>query len=630
MWVALYDPVDGTERGRYLLPGRTGEVWHGLVSLRAAGYGMGYAFFVDGPDDPANGLRFDSSKPLVDPYARELAPGPAPRARIVDPHFDWKRDRAPAVPWRDTVLYELHVKGFTARHPAVPAALRGKYLGLAQPAVLAHLQSIGVTAVELLPCQAFLSEESLIERGLVNYWGYNPIAWFAPARQYARADPVAEFKAMVRALHSAGIEVILDVVFNHTAEGNERGRTLSLRGIDNPVYYRLHPEDRRYYENATGCGNTVNCEDPAVRALIVECLRYWVEEMHVDGFRFDLATVLGRTAQGFDAAAPLFAALRAEPALAYAKLIAEPWDVGLGGYQLGRFPSGWSEWNDRYRDAMRAFWRGDPGRIGEFAERFAGSSDLFRHDGRKPTASVNFITAHDGFTLHDLVAYDERHNEANLENNADGQSNNLSWNCGVEGPTEDAAVNALRGRQMRNCLATLWLSQGVPMLQAGDEFGRTQRGNNNAYCQDNEISWVDWSAAAERADLAAFTAALARIRANHGELRRDTFFKGVSRLAGGKDVAWLHPQGREFEHTDWVDGEQRTLGAWLRRAREAPGGLLVIVNASAEPCSFVLPAVSHGRWQRLFDTAIEPFDAPWSVAGDAYPVAAHSAVLLEC
>ncbi|HVC02594.1 MAG TPA: glycogen debranching protein GlgX [Steroidobacteraceae bacterium] len=628
--VCLFDPSSGEERERYDLPARTEEVWHGLVSLRRAGYGSDYAFLVDGPDDAANGQRFDARIPLIDPYARELVAGAPLRARIPERRFDWGADRSPAVPWRDTVIYEAHVKGQTALHPQVPAPLRGKYLGLAEPAVIAHMKSLGVTTVELLPCQAFLSEDFLLERGLVNYWGYNPLAWFAPAAQYAVADPVGEFKAMVRALHAAGLEVVMDVVFNHTAEGNEEGRTLSLRGIANPVYYRLLAGDRRYYENLTGCGNTVHCEHPAVRTLILDCLKYWVEEMHVDGFRFDLATVLGRDTRGFDPNSPFFAALRAEPALAYVKLIAEPWDLGMGGYQLGAFPAGWSEWNDRYRDSVRAFWRGDAGKIGEFAERMAGSSDLFRHGGRKPSASVNFLAAHDGFTLHDLLAYNDRHNEANLEGNADGSRHNLSWNCGIEGATDDAAVNALRRRQMRNLLASLFLSQGVPMLQAGDEFARTQRGNNNAYCQDNEIAWLDWRAALEHADLVAFVRALAAIRRGYAEFRRDRFFNGAPQRAGAKDVAWLHPRGGEMREADWTDGEQRTLGTWLRRGARDAGRLLLIVNAGAAAQPFALPAAAGAIWRRLFDTALEPFDAPWTAAGGAYPVEARSVALLEC
>ncbi|NNM60700.1 MAG: glycogen debranching protein GlgX [Steroidobacteraceae bacterium] len=628
--LCLYDPRSGEEQDCYELPERTGDVWHGLVSLRRAGYGSDYAFRVDGPADPGRGLRFDVGVPLIDPYAREIVMGPPLRARIPEPRFDWRGDRAPAVPWRDTVIYELHVKGYTALHPQVPQDLRGKYLGLAQPSVIAHLRSLGVTTVELLPCQAFLSEDFLLQRGLVNYWGYNSLAWFAPATQYALANPVAEFKTMVKALHAAGIEVIMDVVFNHTAEGNEGGRTLSLRGIDNPVYYRLLDGDKRYYENLTGCGNTVNCEHPAVRTLIIDCLKYWVEEMHVDGFRFDLATVLARDAGGFDPNSPFFAALRAEPALAYAKLIAEPWDVGMGGYQLGRFPNGWSEWNDRYRDTLRSFWRGDAGKIGELAERLAGSSDLFRRDGRKPTASLNFLTAHDGFTLYDLVSYAHRHNEANLEGNADGHQHNLSSNQGVEGPSDDPAVEARRRRQMRNLLASLLLSQGVPMLQAGDEFARTQGGNNNAYCQDNEISWVDWGRAAQYADLLDFVRALLALRRRYAELRRDTFFKGAPQRAGAKDISWLHPRGEEMSAADWNEAGLRALGASVRRGADPSGRLLLILNAGSAALPFVLPAATGGIWTRLIDTAAEPFDAPWTSTGGVYACEASSVVLLEC
>ena len=433
MELCIFDADSGTETARYDLPGRTGDVWHGLVSPRRASVGTRYAFCVHGANADDGG-RFDPRVALLDPYARALSAEQPLRTQIIDPAFDWQGDRPPATPWRDTVIYELHVKGYTQLHPLVPPAHRGKYLGLAAEPVIAHLKSLGVTALELLPCQAFLSEDFLRARGLANYWGYNPIAWFAPANEYAVEDAVREFKAMVQALHRAQIEVVLDVVFNHTAEGGETGPVVCYKGIDNAVYYRLTP-DKRGYENLTGCGNTVNCEHPAVRSLIIDCLRYWVEEMHVDGFRFDLATVLGRDARGFNEHSPFFSALRAEPALAYVKLIAEPWDVGPGGYQLGRFPAGWTEWNDRYRDTVRAFWRGDGGRIGEFAERMAGSSDIFRHNGRKPTASLNFVTAHDGFTLNDLVSYDEPHNEANGEDGQDGTRNNVSRNWGHEGPS---------------------------------------------------------------------------------------------------------------------------------------------------------------------------------------------------
>jgi len=622
--LCLFDAATGAKQARVDLPARTGDIWHGAVSARRAGPGTEYAFRVHGPPDGQTGHRFDAHKPLIDPYARELSRRAPLRARVIDPKFAWSGDRPPAIPWRDTVIYELHVKGYTQRHPAVPEAWRGKYLGLTVAPVLEHLKSLGVTAVELLPCQAFVSEPFLLDRGMTNYWGYNSIAWFAPAGQYAAEDPVAEFKTMVKAIHAAGIEVILDVVFNHTAEGNEFGPTLSLRGIDNTVYYRLIRSDSRYYENLTGCGNTVNCEHPVVRALIIDCLKYWVEEMHVDGFRFDLGTVLARDGHGFNETSPFFKAIRAEPALAFIKLIAEPWDIGLGGYQLGRFPAGWGEWNDRYRDTVRAVWRGDGGKSGELAERFAGSSDIFRHNGRKPTASVNFVTSHDGFTLADLVSYNERHNEANLENNSDGHGHNLSWNCGVEGPTTDAAIRALRSRQQRNLLATLFLSQGVPMLQAGDEFSRTQLGNNNAYCQDNELSWVDWQLLESNAELVAFVQLLARVRRQYAEFRRETFFKGVASRAGAKDVAWLHPRGGEMTHTDWLDLDLRALGAWFGRGNQPMGRLLVLLNAGKTDQRFALPPSAAGSpWVCRFDTAHDAFGAAHETEALATTAAAN-------
>ena len=629
--VCLYDASSGAEVARYDLPGRTGDVWHGLVNPRRAGPGTPYAFCVHGPNDPQAGERFDATVPLIDPYARELTTGSPLRSRVIDPAFHWDGDRPPTVPWRDTLIYELHVKGFTRLHPAVPEKWRGTYLGLSVAPVIEHLKSIGVTAVELLPCQSFVSEQFLLDRKLSNYWGYNQLAWFSPANEYAVDDAVTEFKTMVRALHAAGIEVILDMVFNHTAEGNETGPLLSLRGIDNTVYYRLAPGDLRFYENLTGCGNTVNCEHPRVRALIVDCLRYWVEEMHVDGFRFDLATVLARDANGFNAHAAFFKALRAEPSLAYVKLIAEPWDVGLGGYQLGHFPAGWSEWNDRYRDTMRAFWRGDGGKIGEFAERFAGSSDLFRHNGRKPTAGINFLTAHDGMTLNDLVSYNERHNEANLDNNGDGHNNDLSWNCGAEGATDDAAVGALRKRQMRNFLATLFLSQGVPMLQAGDEFARTQRGNNNAYCQDNEISWIDWRLRAANHDLLQFARLLARLRRLHVEFRRETFLKGAASRAGVKDVTWLNVRGTEMTQSEWQDANLRALGIWFGEHTGSVEHLLLLVNSADAELLFSLPdAPSAGPWIRLFDTAVESLSASSLGSAKSYALQGRSVALLEC
>jgi glycogen operon protein len=629
--VALFDPASGAELARHDLPARTGDVWHGLLSSRRAGTDPHYAFFVHGPNQPEKGHRFDATAPLIDPYARALSRSGPLRARVVDGAFEWGADRPPAIPWRDTIIYELHVKGLTQLHPAVPAEWRGKYLGLTVPVVIEHLKSIGVTAVELLPCQAFVSEQFLRDRRLSNYWGYNPVAWFAPANDYAVRDAVADFKTMVKALHAAGIEVILDVVLNHTAEGNESGPLLSLRGIDNSVYYRLMPQDLRFYENVTGCGNTVNCEHPQVRTLIIDCLKYWVDEMHVDGFRFDLATVLAREGNGFNQHSVLFKALRAEPSLAYVKLIAEPWDVGWGGYQLGRFPADWAEWNDRYRDAVRAFWRRDAGKIGDLAERFAGSSDIFRHDGRKPTASINFPTAHDGFTLYDLVSYNHRHNEANLESNADGHNENLSWNCGAEGPTDDTAVNTLRKRQMRNILATLFLSQGVPMLQAGDEFARTQRGNNNAYCQDNEISWVDWRLRGSNAELLHFVQLLAQLRRRHAEFRRETFLKGATSRASVKDVTWLNVGGVEMKQGEWQDGNLQTLGIWFGKRSNLEGRLLLLLNAGSMAQVFNLPAVSAGGpWIRHFDTAQEGVESQSLGQARDYRLEPSSAALLEC
>jgi len=628
--VCIFDPVSGAETARYELPARTGDIWHGLLPPRRAGPETHYAFCVEGPNEPEKGYRFDATVALIDPFALELSAVLPLRSRVIGRDFDWHGDRPPATPWRDTVIYELHVKGFTRLHPAVREDWRGKYLGLTAAPVIEHLKSIGVTAVELLPCQSFWSEAFLLERGLKNYWGYNPVAWFSPANEYAVNDAVVEFKTMVKALHQAGIEVILDVVFNHTAEGNETGPLLCLKGVDNSVYYRLM-QDKRHYENLAGCGNTVNCEHPVVRGLIIDCLKYWVEEMHVDGFRFDLATVLARDGRGFNENSAFFKSLRAEASLAYIKLIAEPWDVGFGGYQLGRFPAGWSEWNDRYRDTVRAFWRRDSGRVGEFAERFAGSSDIFRHNGRKPTAGINFVTAHDGFTLHDLVSYNDRHNEANGENNADGHHNNLSWNCGVEGPTEDAGICALRRRQIRNILATLFLSQGVPMLQAGDEFARTQQGNNNAYCQDNEISWVDWRLCSANRDLVDFVRLLAQLRREHAEFRRETFLKGTASRTGVKDVSWLHARGSEMTQDDWQDAALRSLGIWFCKRSLSGGRLLLLLNAGASDQGFVLPALPAGNsWICRFDTARDTLTEPKSDILSPYPLSASSAVLLEC
>ena len=646
--LCLYDPQSGQERGRVSLPASTLGTWHGFLPAALARPGDLYAYRVHGPYAPAGGQRCNPRKLLLDPAARaltgeptplapELFEGPGrgeldsfaamPRCRIVEATFDWGDDRPPGTPWSDTIVYELHVKGFTKLHPGVPERLRGTYLGLADPAITDWLRQLGVTAVELQPVQAFMSESFLLKRGLANYWGYNPIAWSAPANQYALEDPITEFRYMVKALHAAGIEVILDVVFNHTAEGNELGPTLSLRGIDNIAYYRLVPHDQQLYENLTGTGNTIDADVPAVRELILDCLRWWAAEMHVDGFRFDLAPVLGRDRGGFNRKSPFFAALRADPTLAYVKLIAEPWDVGPGGYQLGHFPVGWSEWNDRWRDTVRSFWRGNPRMIGALAERLAGSSDLFRDRGRKPSASVNFVTAHDGFTLQDLVSYNRKHNEQNLENNDDGHSDNLSWNCGVEGPSDDPAVNALRSRQMRNLLLTLMLSQGVPMLQAGDEFGRTQRGNNNAYCQDNEISWVDWSRATGEADLVAFTRRLIALRRSRPELRRETFLKG-RRRGKVRDVSWLHPSGRDLRDADWNDPELRALGVLIAASSgSSDGDLLMLLNASALAVEFRMPALGRASGRvRLIDSGAAA-DVIAAAHGERERIEAHTAVV---
>jgi len=656
--LCLFDEGVGEARDVLALPGRTGDVWHGFVPAPRAKPGTLYGFRAHGPWEPASGHRFNPQKLLLDPLAVDLVgevwPDPAlydtdlnlpdgvpdpsdsadfvPRSRVVDPGFDWGRTRAPATPWRDTVIYELHVRGFTMQHPAVPPEWRGKYLGLTVPAVIEHLRSLGVTAVELMPCHAFVAEEFLLERGLTNYWGYNPIAWSAPSRLYAVEDPVREFQQMVRALHDAGLEVILDVVYNHTAEGGTGGPTLSMRGLDNASWYRLLRHDARHYENHTGCGNTVDLEHPGVRAMVLSSMRYWASVMRVDGFRFDLAPVLGRDAAGFSALAPFFSALSSDPLLGYTKLIAEPWDLGPGGYQLGRFPAGWSEWNDRYRDTVRSFWRGDGGMVASLAERLAGSSDLFRSGGRRPAASINFVAAHDGFTLADLVSYNDKHNEANLEHNRDGHTDNLSWNCGVEGPTDDPAVQALRLRQMRNMLATLFLSQGVPMLQAGDEFGRSQGGNNNAYCQDNALNWIDWELDDEQRALSGFVARLIALRHTRRELRRETFFKGSPTAGQSTDVAWLHPDGRVMATQDWNDHGLRRLGmrlgARVREGDATKGDLLVLFAAESREGDFCLPGPGDGGWRILADTSGQRSEGGRLAPG---PVAlpAHSLLVLE-
>ena len=596
------------------LPACTDQVWHGF--LPGAAPGLCYAYRVYGPSGP--GHRFDPRRLLVDPYARELTgafswdrmlpPEQGLRSRVVAPTFNWGNDVSPSTPWEDTVLYEIHVKGATQLHPGVPENVRGTYAGLASPAMVAHLRRLGVTAVKLLPIHGFLDERHLVQRGLTNYWGYNTLSFFAPEARYAsRSDdqsPINEFRSMVRSLHAAGIEVILDVVFNHTAETDEFGPTLSFRGIDNASYYRLKSDNPALYENHSGCGNTFNVAHPRVLQLVMDSLRYWVEEMHVDGFRFDLAAALTR-----DSA--FLAAIAQDPLLSRVKLIAEPWDLGPDGYRLGRFPPGWREWNDRFRDDVRAFWLTGEVGVGALAQRIAGSSEIFRHHGRGATAGINFVTAHDGFTLRDLVSYRHKHNEMNGEGNRDGHGHNLSCNCGVEGESSDPHVQECRRRLQRALLATLFFGQGVPMLQGGDELGRTQSGNNNAYCQDNALTWLDWPKADEK--LIGYTAGLIRLRRHFTQLKRNGWLSGKADASGQRDVVWWHPDGREMNGHDW-HSSPGTLGMLLAPVQpryahpdEPPSAtLLALFNRTTDTVTFNLPP---GEWRLLCDShADEPFD----------------------
>ena len=679
--LCLFDASDARrETARIPLPERTDFVWHGY--LPAVGPGQLYGYRVSGPYDPRAGHRFNPTKVVLDPYAKRIGRtlrwddavyghpvgGPegdltadprdsapfAPLAAVLDPAFDWGDDEPPRIPWHETVIYEVHVKGFTARHPDVPERLRGTCLGLASDAAVRHFTDLGVTAVELLPVHQGASERRLVQAGLTNYWGYNTLAYFAPDVRFATSPERAavEFKTMVRRLHAAGLEVILDVVYNHTAEGGRDGPTLSLRGIDNPSYYRLAPELRAEYVDFTGCGNTLDAGHPRVLQLILDSLRYWVLEMHVDGFRFDLASALargGRKACEFDGDGAFLHAIRQDPVLSQVKLIAEPWDLGRGGYQTGNFPAPWTEWNDRYRDAVRRFWRGDAGQVPDLATRLAGSSDLYQGGGRPPSAGVNFVTAHDGFTLEDLVSYGEKHNEANGEANRDGAHDNLSWNCGVEGATSDPRIQALRARQKRNFLATLLLSQGVPMICGGDELGRTQRGNNNAYCQDNETSWFDWDLSPEDRRLLAFVGRVVRFRRDHPVLRRRRFLYGTS--SGGRDrtgdVTWFGPDGREMAGEGWR-GAAKCLG--MRLAGDAidetddcgapivDDTLLVLFNADDREVLFTLPGPGLGRdhahrsaaWTCVLDTAEPAAGAAGTCARDTHAVPARSLVVFRC
>jgi isoamylase len=667
--LCLFDKSGRRELHCVSLSEQTDQVWH--CYLPEARPGLLYGYRVHGPYDPANGLRFNHHKLLLDPYAKQIhgelkwsdshfgyrvghkqedlsfdrrdsAPGML-KSVVVDPSFTWGTDRPPRIPWHQSVIYEMHVKGFTIRHPEVPPALRGTYAGLATAPVIDHLTRLGITAVELMPVHCFIDDRQLVARGLRNYWGYNTIGFFAPEPRYSATGTLNEFKTMVKSLHSAGIEVILDVVYNHTAEGNQLGPTLSFRGIDNAVYYRPLPDNPRYYRDYTGTGNTLNMRHPRVLQLIMDSLRYWVLEMHVDGFRFDLAATLARELHEVDRLGAFLDIIHQDPVLSQVKLIAEPWDLGEGGYQVGKFPVGWAEWNDRYRDVVRAYWKGDGGQIGELAYRITGSSDLYARSGRRPYASINFVTAHDGFTLQDLVSYDQKHNEANGEQNRDGADNNLSWNCGVEGPTDDPAVKVLRNQQKRNLMATLLLSQGVPMLLAGDPIGHSQQGNNNAYCQDNEISWMNWNEGAAEQGLLTFVRRVIALRKNHPVFRRRNFFQGRAiKGAGVKDILWLMPDGREMTDEEWAQESARTVGVFLsgeglgeqdERAHSiTDDNFLLLMNAHHEQVPFFLPTVASGMgWVTLIDTSCQTTNGASTIYDPAtsYPLQARSLVLLE-
>jgi isoamylase len=648
-----------------------GFVWHGY--LPDLGPGQRYGYRVHGPYEPARGHRCNPAKLLLDPYGKAVDgqvrwheslfgyrfsdPAAAstadsapfmPTNVVINPFFDWGDDRPPRTPYHETVIYEAHVRGLTLRHPDVPPDQRGTYAGLAHPAVIEHLSRLGVTAVELMPVHQFVPEHELVERGLTNYWGYNTIAFLAPHNGYASASQpggqVGEFKAMVKALHEAGIEVILDVVYNHTAEGDHRGPTLSFRGIDNAAYYRLADDDKRYYLDYTGCGNSFNVRYPHALQLIMDSLRYWVLEAHVDGFRFDLAAALARELHDVDRLSAFFDLVQQDPVVSQVKLIAEPWDVGEGGYQVGNFPPLWSEWNGKYRDTVRDFWRGQAATVPEFASRLSGSSDLYETSGRRPVASVNFVTCHDGFTLSDLVSYERKHNEANGADGADGSDDNRSWNCGVEGPTADPGVLDLRARQRRNFLATLFCSQGVPMLLAGDELGRTQAGNNNAYCQDNEVSWVDWELAGHEAGLLQFAHDLAALRREHPVFRRRRFFRGRPEGDGMlADIAWLTPSGQEMTGHDWSTPYARAMMVFLNGdAITEPGprgetvrddSFLILLSAHHEPLTFTLPGPKFGsRWAVTLDTAaslVGEIDGAERRAGEKILLPGHSMMALR-
>jgi isoamylase len=665
--VCLFDSNGEREVERLELPEYTDEFWHGYIPDVHPGTVYGYR--VHGPYEPEAGHRFNPNKLLLDPYARahigqlkwapecfgytigaegdDLSFDPRdsapfmPKCVIVDPNFDWQgQPRTRSVPWDQTIIYEAHVKGLTKLHPAVPDKLKGTYAGLGVKEVVAYVKSLGVTTIELLPIHTFINDSHLLEKQLTNYWGYNSIGFFAPDPRYASAPEQAlrEFKEMVARFHDAGLEVILDVVYNHTAEGNERGPTLSFKGIDNASYYRLLPDQKRYYINDTGTGNTLNLSHPNVIQMVTDSLRYWVNETHVDGFRFDLGTILAREPNGFDNQSGFLKACHQDPTLRTVKLIAEPWDCGPGGYQVGGFPPGWAEWNDRYRDVTRDFWKG-AAPAAAVAQRLTASGEIFNRFGRRPSACVNFITAHDGFTLNDVVSYNDKHNEANGEDNKDGSSDNRSWNCGAEGPTEDSAINALRDRQLRNFLATLLLSQGTPMLVAGDEFGRTQQGNNNAYCQDNEISWLDWDLGDKGQALVSFVQKLTSLRHQYPILRRNRFLTGAyDETLEVKDLTWINASGNEMGGEQWSDNNMRCFGMLLD-GRARPTGvpqrgteatMLLILNAHHDLVQFTLPAHGEGgSWTRVLDTNVpEAEDSPTFASRSVYDITGRSVVLL--
>ncbi|HVN78186.1 MAG TPA: glycogen debranching protein GlgX [Terriglobia bacterium] len=670
--LCLFDSLEAkSESVRIPLPEQTDRVWHGYIQGLLPGQLYGYR--IHGPYSPQEGHRYNPQKVLLDPYAKAIGrtfewnqvmygyrigdpqfdlavderdnANFAPLAAVIDTAFSWGDDRPLKIPWHETIIYELHVKGFTVMNPDVPPIDRGTYAGMASEAAIRHLTGLGVTTIELMPVHHHPSDHHLVDRGLSNYWGYNTLAFFAPNVSYARAtnpsDTVREFKIMVRNLHAAGLEVILDVVYNHTAEGNHLGPTLSLRGIDNRAYYRLDPDNPRYYVDFTGCGNTLNMVHPRVLQLIMDSLRYWVLEMHVDGFRFDLASALARELHEVDKLGAFFDIIHQDPVLSQVKLIAEPWDLGEGGYQVGNFPVGWTEWNGKYRDTIRRFWKGDGGMVSEMATRLAGSSDLYEQSGRRPYASINFFSCHDGFTLHDLVSYNEKHNEANGENNADGENNNYSWNCGVEGETEDPSILELRERQKRNFIATLLLSQGVPMLCAGDEIGRSQKGNNNAYCQDNEVSWVNWDLTPRQKDLLTFTRFMIELRKGQPVLRKRKFFQGRSiRGVGVKDIAWYEPSGHEMSDNAWNTPFVRCLGVFLNGTDLDQAGndkdpvnassLFLMFNAHHESVAFTLPKhKAWEKWERLIVTSELPWGQRLILKGRTCQLPGRSVVVLR-